>query len=168
MDKLRSADVVFRGTIVELRDTDVDHSDPSLRKLGLREFNDTKKIAVFRVARVWKGDVGITFEMPAVEETSACIGFWPDLLHVGADLIVYARKRDAYYFTGICGGHKPAKVSNDKDAKDLRQLGPGREPSRSGAPRSSTTGTSFESFRSRFVTQLDVATGNVSKSATPG
>ena len=119
---------------MKLRDTDVDHSDPELRKLGLREFKDTKKIAVFRVTRVWKGEVGTTFEIPAVEETSMCAGFLHHLLDVGADVIVYANKPD--YYTGICGQHKPAKTPNDKGAEDLRQLGLDREPSTSQAAHS--------------------------------
>ena len=53
------ADLIFRGTIVELRDS----STPA----GI-------KTVVFRVSRVWKGNVGQTFEMPGIEETSACIG----------------------------------------------------------------------------------------------
>lgn len=72
-----------------------------------------------------------------------CFGFWPHLLHVRADVIVYANKRvpintqaSAAYYTGICGQHKPAKTPNDKDAEDLRQLGPGREPSTSQAAHS--------------------------------
>ena len=114
-----------------MRDSDVDHTNPALREHGLREFKDTKKIAVFHVARVWKGDVGATFEMPAVEETSACVGFWPNLLHVGADLIVYARKQGSDYYTYVCGENKAAKDSNGKEAKDLAELGRGREPSTS-------------------------------------
>lgn len=61
--------------------------------------------------------------MPAVEETSACIGFWPDYLKVGIDLIVYAKKSGSEYYTSICGNHKVAK-----NAKDLEKLGPGEEP----------------------------------------
>jgi hypothetical protein len=114
--------VIFRGTIIALHDSPVDHSSP--------QFRDTKKIAVFRVSRVWKGEVGETFEMPAVEETSMCTGFWPPFLKVGSDLIVYATKRGPEYYTGICGQHKLAKDAKDNDAKDLRELGPGEEPRR--------------------------------------
>lgn len=52
-----------------------------------------------------------------------CIGFWPQYLKVGSDLIVYAKKQDSEYYTSICGFHKPAK-----DAKDLEELGPGEDP----------------------------------------
>jgi hypothetical protein len=86
-------------------------------------FEDTKKIAVFRVNRVWKGDVGETIEMPAVKEASTCTGFWPLYLKVGSDLLVYAKRQGSEYYTAVCGLHKPAK-----DAKDLEELGPGEEP----------------------------------------
>jgi hypothetical protein len=68
------SEVVFRGTIVELRDS----QKPADLPAGFAR--DTKKTVVFRVSRVWKGEVGETFEMPAVEETSACVGFWPSIL----------------------------------------------------------------------------------------
>ena len=118
--KINRSDVIFRGTLIELRDSRTDHSD--------RFYQDTKKIAVFRVARAWKGDVGPFFEMPAVKETSMCIGFWPDFLKVGMDLLVYANRsriqgREDEYYTGICGFHKPASGS-----KDLKILGPGEDP----------------------------------------
>jgi hypothetical protein len=84
-------------------------------------------MAVFRVSRVWKGDVGETFEMPAVEETSACMGFWPSDLKVGSDLLVYAWRVGSAYYTGICGSHILAR-ENGKDAKDFEELGPGAKP----------------------------------------
>ena len=49
--KLDRSDVVFRGTITALRDAD----KPAGIPLGLAA--DTNKIVVFRVMRVWKGDV---------------------------------------------------------------------------------------------------------------
>jgi len=120
--KKEHAEVIFRGTIIALRDAKAEaHIPPGW-------FLDTKKVAVFRVSRVWKGDVGETFEMPAVEETTACLGFWPDYLKVGADLLVYARRIGSEYYTGICGSHKPATNANNKDAKDLEVLGPGAVP----------------------------------------
>lgn len=118
--KMDHSDVVFRGTLIELRDSEVDHFLPFVR--------DTRKIAVFRVARVWKGDVGPIFEMPAVEETSVCVGFNPDALRLGTDLLIYADRsrlpghQDVYY-TSICGFHKVACGS-----KDLRKLGRGKDP----------------------------------------
>jgi hypothetical protein len=113
------AELIFRGTIVELRD--------SSKAAGISPgfARDTKKTVVFKVSRVWKGNVGQTFEMPGIEETSACIGFWPDYLKVGADLLVYAsRPGGSEYITAICGDHKLAKDAE----KDFRTLGPGKEP----------------------------------------
>src|SRR5882757_7107059 len=69
---LGRAEVVFRGTIIALRDAGKDYDSGFVRYIG--------KTVVFRVDRVWKGEVGQTFEMPGYEETSACIGFWPDFL----------------------------------------------------------------------------------------
>jgi hypothetical protein len=115
--------LVFRGTIIELRD--------SKPVVGFSPgwIQDTKKIAVFRVIRVWKGEVGQTFEMPAIEETSACIGFWPSVLKVGSDLLVYAsgNSTTSGYFTSICGFHKLARDA----LKDLKKLGPGKDPQNS-------------------------------------
>lgn len=116
------AEIIFRGTIVELRDS----SKPADISPGFAR--DTKKVVVFKVTRVWKGHVGQTFEMPGIEETSACIGFWPDFLKVGQDLLVYAsRFGSSDYRTSICGRHKPAKDAE----KDFKTLGPGKEPERS-------------------------------------
>ena len=115
------AELIFRGTIVELRDS----SGPDRISPGLAR--DTKKTAVFKVTRVWKGQVGQTFEMPGIEETSGCIGFWPSFLKVGEDLLVYAsRFGGSDHLTSICGGHKPAKDAE----KDFKVLGPGKEPER--------------------------------------
>jgi hypothetical protein len=66
--------------------------------------------------------------MPAVRETSMCIGFWLSYLNVGSELIVYANKRGSEYSTSICGYHKPPKDANNKAAKDLAELGPGETP----------------------------------------
>jgi hypothetical protein len=117
------AELIFRGTIVELRD--------SFKSADIAPgfARDTRKTVVFRVSRVWKGQVGQTFEMPGIEETSACIGFWPDFLKVGEDLLVYAsRYGGSGYRTSICGNHKRAKDAK----KDFKTLGPGKEPQRSG------------------------------------
>ena len=110
------AEIIFRGKIVELRDS----SKPAPPDFG----HDTKKTVVFKVSRVWKGQVGPTFEMPGVTETSACWGFWPSYLKVGEDLLVYAVRFEGEYFTAICGDHKPAKYAE----QDFKTLGPGKEP----------------------------------------
>ena len=88
---------------------------------------DLKETIVFRVSRVWKGQVGQVFEMRAIEETAACWGFWPDFLKVAQDLLVYAKSfQGSEYLTSICGYHKPAKIAEE----DLKILGSGKEPAR--------------------------------------
>ena len=68
---------------------------------------------------------GVVIEMPGIEETAACIGFWPSILKIGEDLLVYAsRFGGSEYLTSICGNHKPAKDAQ----KDFRGLGPGKHP----------------------------------------
>ena len=126
--KKDASEVIFQGTILELRNAGgVIPADP-LQTL----MNKGNRVAVFRVSRVWKGEVGKTFEMPALEETSMCIGFWPPYLKVGSDLLVYASRRASpYYTTNICGFHKLAKDA----AKDIAELGPGREPAAGGRER---------------------------------
>jgi hypothetical protein len=119
--KIEHSELIFRGRITALRDTT---KVPSLEARSLAR--DTGKMVVFRVSRIWKGDLGQTFEMPALEETSVCWGFWPDFLKVGNDLLVYASHAvpgGAEYITAICGFHKLAE-----NAKDLKILGPGRPP----------------------------------------
>ncbi len=116
------AEVIFRGTIIELRSS----SKKFAITAGWGE--DLGKTVVFRVSRVWKGRVGQTFEMPAIEETSMCVGFWPNYLKVGEELLVYASHYEgSEYITGICGGHKQAKDAQ----KDFRILGRGGGPEQS-------------------------------------
>ena len=114
------AEIIFRGTITAFRPAD----KPS--ELG-RMVQDTKRMAVFQVTRVWKGEVGQTFEMPAVEETTMCWGFWPPFLKVGTDLLVYARRFNGgtQFVTSICNRTQLAQNS-----KDFNELGPGQEPKR--------------------------------------
>lgn len=120
--KRDQADLIFRGTIIELRDT------PGPERISSGFGRDTRKTVVFKVIRVWKGQVGEAFEMPGIEETSACIGFWPSYLKVGEDLLVYASHFGrSDYMTSICGNHKAAKEAE----KDFKSLGPGKEPQRS-------------------------------------
>lgn len=114
------ADVVFRGTIVALR--------PSMEPISNGYGQDTQKIAVFRVSRVWKGAVGPIFEMPATVEMAACWGFWPDQLKIGNDLLVYAFGMQeatdrAFYFTTIC-----SRTCFANKTRDFDQLGPGHDP----------------------------------------
>jgi len=114
--KQRAA-VVFRGVITALRPTG---KQP-------RFDGDAIKMAVFRVSRVWKGEVGQTFEMPAAEEGGGCWGFDSQLLKVGAELVVYARRTVKMgYETNICSRTKFVKYA----AGDFKELGPGEEPKR--------------------------------------
>jgi len=88
--------------------------------------HDTEQIAIFRVARVWKGEVGQRFEMRALETTTVCWGFSPELLKVGTELLVYATKHPILgYATSICYGHH-RWVEGTSEVLDL---GPGSAPS---------------------------------------
>jgi hypothetical protein len=102
------AEVVFRGTITAFRNSD-----------------SRERFVVFRVTRVWKGNVAEVFEMPAFEESTACIGFWPSLLSIGNDLLVYASRQGSppAYFTSIC-----TRTALAKDSKDFERLGRGKAP----------------------------------------
>jgi len=118
-DKFDHADLVFRGTIIAFRDAQKPGN--LSQEVGA---SDEKRVAVFRVQRVWKGEVGPTLEMPAVEEGGACVGFSRPFLKVGSDLLVYAHgSHSTEYYTSICGFHKPAKTAND-----FWILGPGGGP----------------------------------------
>ena len=107
-DAKRRANIVFRGRITGFRDTGKGY-----------------QMAVFSVDRVWKGNVTATFEMPALEEGAACLGFWPNLLKVGKNLLVYAYRfpKETDYITDIC-----TRTSDVERSKDFADLGPGRAP----------------------------------------
>jgi hypothetical protein len=69
----RFSEVVFQGTIDGFKGSGLD------------------RIVIFRVSRVWKGAVGTTCEMPAIETQGGfCTAFWRGLLVVGNELVVYA------------------------------------------------------------------------------
>ena len=121
-------DIIFRGTIVGFH---ADKKRTGMDDLGVNGRN-TKGIVVFRVTRVWKGAVTPLFEMPALEETMTCWGFWPDFLKVGKELLVYAIRdqRTSEYYSDICTHTTLAKLS-----KDFDQLGPGEEPKKSKNPK---------------------------------
>jgi len=107
----RASGVVFQGTIVGFKGSEVDRT------------------VVFRVSRVWKGRVGVTFEMPAIETTgSLCNAFWSGALVLGNELVVYAY-HDPFFFKGkyVPIRQKSVPVSS---AKDINRLGPGRKPKR--------------------------------------
>ena len=106
----KGADVIFRGTISEYRDTGKGY-----------------KIAVFQVSRVWKGRVGRVVEMSTYPGYSdvACAHFSTTLLEIGSDELVFARKvKGQDYLTNYWSGTRSAK-----DYPYLSELGPGRPPS---------------------------------------
>jgi hypothetical protein len=103
----RYADVVFRGTIVRVRDSGTGY-----------------KAVVFHVNRVWKGQVRETFEVGNLGG-DMCNGFLPYLrLNVGDELLVYAHRTppDSEYFPLTCNTDLVTR------AKDIQKLGPGRKP----------------------------------------
>jgi hypothetical protein len=104
-----ASEVVFQGTIDAFRGTGADRT------------------VIFRVSRVWKGRVGTTFEMPAIEtDGSLCTAFWRGLLVPANELVVYASrfpwtvKREYLPLRS-----RTALVSR---ARDLSQLGRGHKP----------------------------------------
>lgn len=85
-----------------------------------------KRVVVFRIERVWKGDISETLEMPAIErDGGTCLGFSKGLLEVGNELLVYANrpKGSDDYVTGLC-----SHTSLAARTKDFRELGPGAAP----------------------------------------
>ena len=113
--KRDSSDIVFRGRITGFRE-----SPPRTDRVPAVRY--TGRIVVFHVVRIWKGEIGRALEMPEALETTACTGFWPSL-KTGEDLLIYASRIGSEYYTSICGFHKAAKK-----AKDLKKLGPGKDP----------------------------------------
>src|SRR5580698_416047 len=102
----RGSEVVFRGTIAEIRQGTV----------------------YFRVETVWKGNLGRTFEMPDVTGLG-CDGFLPSLLVEGNDLLIFARRLHRYpgdndYFTALCTRTSLASQAGETLAK----LGKGHAP----------------------------------------
>ena len=114
-EALANAHVVFRGTVIEVRDAERDIISDILQP--------PKHIAVFRVNRVWKGDVGERFEILIhfIPSSTAC-SEWGKFAVVGNELLVYARRSGAKgeYTTSFC--YRTALVSNA--ALDVRELGP--------------------------------------------
>ena len=105
-----NSDVVFRGTIAAIRE------DTTLSS-GAGAIRYTRRIAVFRVTRVWKGAVGLTVEITAPEESLPCMGYEPSYFKVGNDLLVYAKGTSEYSITSC------SRTSLAKDAKaDFEEL----------------------------------------------
>jgi len=73
----------------------------------------------FRFSRVWKGEVPSRFEMPAVQQTGSCLGFYQRLLKSGNALLVYARRvkwgpnGELSYFTDACARTKFLKEASE-------------------------------------------------------
>jgi hypothetical protein len=103
----KNAEVVFRGNITEISGGKI----------------------IFRIDRIWKGDIARTFTMPEFTESAACMGFSEGLLKVGNDLLVYAKRLhrfqgDEDYFTSIC-----TRTGLSRDSgEDFRRLGKGKPP----------------------------------------
>ena len=102
------AEIVFRGTITNVSGGKVS----------------------FRVNRIWKGDSGSIFEMPEFTQGGgACMGFRPNLLRVGNDVIVFAARLHRFpgdndYFTNACTRTNLSSQAGDTLAK----LGKGKPP----------------------------------------
>jgi hypothetical protein len=98
------ADVVFRGKIVEFRES---------VELG--------RIAVFRVDRVWKGSVSKTIEMLTAE--GLCFGFGRDMVRIGAELLVYGSGSKDLYVPDVC-----SRTAFARGNPDIDELGKGTPP----------------------------------------
>ena len=112
---LHKADIVFRGTITDIRDIDT-------------ATGGGKRVAIFRVSRVWKGAISEIVSMPAIENAGGmCLGFPKGLLAIGNELLVYAYRERASgdYVTDICSHTWFAKQTND-----VHELGRGKRPKR--------------------------------------
>ena len=107
----REAEIVFRGTVV-----------------AMHESSDHFPIATFKVVRVWKGDVSETFEMPAMQERSGCLGFTPPV-EIGAEFLVYARRPNPSVSDYLPLPCQSDLASRTKD--QFQELGPGRKPQKS-------------------------------------
>jgi hypothetical protein len=78
------ADLVFRGKITEVRRI-------------LEGLPSHRIIVQFAVSTVWKGRAARQLTMHTELEQAACWGFWPDLVRVGNDLLVFAVERPAHW-----------------------------------------------------------------------
>lgn len=105
------SDVVFQGVIEGFRDA------------------GKNRIVIFRVSRVWKGQVGPTFEMPAIETTGGlCTAFWKGQLGLGNELVVFASRNR--YLPGGGIEFLPLRQKSVLVAKsmDISALGRGHKP----------------------------------------
>ena len=104
----KGADIIFRGRIVAFRNAE-----------------SGERMAVFSVDRVWKGDVGSSIEMAALEKVD-CVSF-PRKAHLelGNELLVYARRIVPLggYFTDEC-----SRTALAGQTQDFHYLGRGHKP----------------------------------------
>jgi hypothetical protein len=104
---VKQAEIVFRGTISEIRDSEI----------------------VFRVEGVWKGKVPPVFAMRKIVSTAPCIpGFFDNHIRVGAELLVYARRSPQVSGTGYVAQVGSRTGLLQDAAEDLRRLGRGHSP----------------------------------------
>ena len=103
------SDVVFQGTVEGFGGSGADRT------------------VIFRVSRVWKGQVSRTFEMPAIQtDGGLCTAFWYGLLALRNELVVYASR----YPWMPRREYLPlrSKTTLVGRATDLSQLGRGHKP----------------------------------------
>jgi hypothetical protein len=106
-----ASDVVFQGVIEGFRDA------------------GKSRTVIFRVSRVWKGQVGPTFEMPAIETTGGlCTAFWKGQLGLGNELVVFASRNR--YLPGEGVEYLPLRQKSVLVGKsmDISALGRGHRP----------------------------------------
>jgi len=134
---VRLALVLFASTCLFAQCDDIEVSTKEAKHFSEVVFQSTvegfkgsgaDRTVIFRVSRVWKGQVGPTFEMPAIEtEGGLCTAFWKGLLAVGNELVVYASR--PYLSAGI-KDLLPirSKTTLASRAKDISALGRGHKP----------------------------------------
>ena len=104
----RGAEIVFRGKVV-----------------AFHEFAKDSRIVVFRVIRVFNGDPTETFEMPALESGEACFGFYPGMLRIGNEILVYA---SSFGSTGPADLSVRCATKLWSETNNVRKLGRGKKP----------------------------------------
>lgn len=105
------SDVVFQGVVEGFRNA------------------GNNRIVIFRVSRVWKGQVGPTFEMPAIETNGGlCTAFCQGQLGLGNELVVFA-SRNRYLASGPIE-YLPLRQKSVLASKsnDINALGRGHKP----------------------------------------
>lgn len=134
---VKQADIVFRGTIAEIRDAEI----------------------VFQAERVWKGHIPPRFAMPRIvwSSTPCNPGFYEPDVRLGAELLVYARRGiPGWNFQGYVPGPGSRTALVQNALEDLRKLGRGRPPTtdvirRPAAARINERGT----VRSTMLTRIN-------------